>query len=66
MTGQFFVRGNGEPAKIWAWNTLPLSLFTMLGLGLGAYGKFVKGYNNLWLTAGFLPMSMYLLVASNR
>ena len=66
VNGQLFVRANSEPAKIYAWNKLPLALSTMLGLGLGAYGRFVKGYNNLWLIAGIIPMGMYLLVASQR
>ena len=66
MTGHWFVRSNSEPAKIWAWNKLPLTLSAMLGLSMGAYGRLAKGYNNLWLAAGLLPMSVYLLVASGR
>ena len=66
MTGHWFVRGKREPAKIWAWNKLPLTTFTMLGLSLGAYGRLVKGYNNLWLGAGLLPITMYMIVASQR
>ena len=66
MNGQLFVRSKSEPAKIWAWNKIPLALSAILGLSMGTYGKFVKGYNNLWLVAGFLPMSLYLLVASQK
>ena len=37
VNGQWFVRANSEPAKIYAWNKLPLALSTILGLGLGAF-----------------------------
>ena len=66
LTGQLYVRANSEPAKIWAWNILPIAVSATLGLSLGAYGKFVKGYNNLWLAAGILPVTAYILVASQR
>ena len=66
MSGHWFVRGKREPAKIWAWNKLPLTMFSMLGLSLGAYGRVVKGYNNLWLGAGLLPVTVYMIVASQR
>ena len=66
LTGQLYVRGNSEPAKIYVWNKAPLGIFAAGGLSLGAYGRFVKGYNNLWLVAGLLPVGMYMLVASGR
>ena len=61
-----FVRANGEPAKILAFEALPIIAFAGLGLTLGAYGTFVKGYNNLWLLAGIMPALVYLGVATAR
>ena len=61
-----FVRSNSEPAKIWVWNKFPLLLAMSSGLGLGAYGFFVKKFNFLWLVAGVFPATLYLLVASGK
>ena len=61
-----FTRANGEPAKIYAWKVIPLVVFTGLGLSLGGYGTFVKGYNNLWLVAGILPGLSYMALAASR
>ena len=66
LTGQTFVRSNASPAKIHVWNNLPILIATVSGFSLGAYGKFVKGYNSLWLLAGVLPVSCYMIVASGR
>lgn len=61
-----FTRARSEPAKMYAWKTLPVALSAGLGLSLGAYGTIVKGYNNLWLVAGLLPVIAYMGVAAQK
>lgn len=55
-------RANNEPAKIVAVKTIPALFYVGTGLGLGAYGKFAKGYSFLWLIAGVLPGMAYWAV----
>ncbi len=53
--GITFSRSRREPALLLGWNMKNIYLMTAIGLGLGFYGRFAKGYNNLWLIGGFLP-----------
>ena len=59
--GVTFSLGRKEPALLLGWNMTPFYLLTVIGLSLGFYGRFGKGYNNLWLIGGFLPGSGYML-----
>jgi hypothetical protein len=61
-----FTKTRGTPAHITAYNTLPL--LTLLGAGsaFGLYGKFVKGFNVLWLPAIVGPLVLGLLVNAAR
>lgn len=59
--GSFYVKGWKEPASIVAWKIYPLALLYGAALGIGGYARFVKGYNNLWLIAGFVPFWSYVL-----
>lgn len=57
--GLFFTKGVKEPASIVAWRVMPFAALWGFGAGVAAYGKFVKGYNILWLAAGFAPFWTY-------
>ena len=57
-----FARCRDEPAKLFAWNTMPLLALLGAGSALGLYGKFVRGYNLLWLPASVLPFAVGLIV----
>lgn len=41
-------------------------LFAGAGGALGAYGRFARGYNNLWLLAAALPVLSWSIVQSSR
>ena len=66
LTGYQFIRGNKEPALLVAVHKLELMLYVGAGGALGAYGRFVKGYNNLWLLAPVLPMMTFYLAMKAR
>ena len=57
---------SGMPAKLHGFN-IPF-MFGMLGLGsaAGFYGKFVRGYNKLWLVGGLVPFLMSVVYNEAR
>lgn len=57
----YFTRGRSEPALLKQWNTFPILGFLGAGMGFGLVGKFVRGYNILWLGATILPCALYLI-----
>ena len=57
--GHFYVKSRREPAGIFAWNVYPLAFLWVAGASIAVYARFIKGYNNLWLIAGFVPMWTY-------
>lgn len=58
--GTYYVKSMKEPAGILAWNVYPLALLWATGASIAGYARFIKGYNNLWLVAGFIPMWAYI------
>ena len=66
VTGYMFSRGRKEPALLQAWNKLEFLAFAGAGGALGSYGRFVKGYNNLWLAAAVVPLLTLSLVQRAR
>ena len=56
ITGYSFMRSSREPALLNAYPIFEVLGFAGAGGALGAYGRFVKGYNNLWLLAPVLPI----------
>ena len=40
--------------------------YTLAGLTVSLYGRFGKGYNNLWLIAGFVPGAVSLFIGYYR
>lgn len=58
----YFTRCRDEPAKLYAYNTLPLLALLGAGGAFGLYGKFVRGYNLLWLPASVLPFAVGLVM----
>jgi hypothetical protein len=65
-SSQIFYRANNEPAKIVALPTISTLFYFGSGLGLGAYGKFVRGYSFLWLIAGVLPAMTHMAVVKRN
>ena len=59
--GSHYTLGSKEPATILAWKQYPLLFSWLLSVGICGYGRFVRGYNNLWLIGGFLPCWTYIL-----
>ena len=55
-----------EPGLLKAWNVGEFLLFAGVGGAFGGYGRFVKGYNNLWLLAAGLPVLAWGLVQNAR
>lgn len=66
LTGYQFVRGKKEPAMLIAIHKLECLLFVGASGALGAYGRFVKGYNNLWLVAPILPIASFYFAMRAR
>ena len=66
VSGYTITRSRHEPALLHAWNNFEFLAFAGAGGALGAYGRFVKGYNNLWLAAAALPLMTLGLVQSAR
>ena len=57
----YFTKGYKEPASVLGWRWIPISLLFVFGGAVAVYGRFIKGYNILWLFAGFAPLDAYLL-----
>ena len=64
--GISFSRSRKEPALLVAYDMRSFYAYSIAGLAIGLYGRFGKGYNNLWLVAGFLPGAMSLIVGYYR
>ena len=45
-----------EPATIVAWKFYPILAFQGISVSIALYGRFIRGYNNLWLIGGFAPV----------
>lgn len=59
-SGSFYVKGMKEPASIIAWKTYPILAMWGISTAIAGYGRFIKGYNNLWLIGGYVPLWTYL------
>lgn len=44
----------------------PILALWGLSTGIAVYGRFLRGYNNLWLIAGYVPLWTYLLYGACR
>ena len=64
--GIFYVKGFKEPASLIGWNIYPLLLLYGVSVSIAVYGRFVRGYNNLWLIGGFAPFWTYALYNYSR
>lgn len=58
-SGRFYFKSNKEPAGIIAWNIYPLLALYGVSVAIAGYARVVRGYNNLWLAAGFAPFWTY-------
>jgi hypothetical protein len=59
--GLYFTKGWKDPASIFGWNVYSLLALYGVSVSTAVYGRFVRGYNNLWLVAGFVPFWTYVL-----
>jgi hypothetical protein len=66
VTGYLLTRSSKEPALIQGYQKLEFLAFLGAGGALGAYGRFVRGYNNLWLLAAVLPVISWSLTMKAR
>ncbi len=66
VTGYQFTRSSSEPALLKAWNKLELLAFLGAGGAFGAYGRVVRGYNNLWLAAAIIPVMTWSVTMGAR
>ena len=55
-----------DPAAITAWKFYPFAAVYGISVSIALYGKFIRGYNNLWLVGGFAPFWAYALYAYAR
>lgn len=55
------MKGFKEPASVIAWNVAPLGGLYVAAVSIALYARFIRGYNNLWLVAGFAPFWTYVL-----
>ena len=66
ITGYQFTRASNEPALLKAWHKGEILAMTGASFGMAGYGRFVRGYNNLWLLAAVLPIATLSLVQGAR
>ena len=59
-------RSRKDPALLVAMSNFEFMFFAGAGGALGAYGRFVKGYNNLWLLAPALPLATFYMAMKAR
>ncbi len=59
--GNFYMRGMKEPATLIGWKIYPIVAMWGLSASIAVYARFIRGYNNLWLVGGFIPLWSYLL-----
>ena len=62
LTGYSFTRSSSEPALLEAWHKFEFMFFGGAGAAMAGYGRFVRGYNNLWLLAAALPVMTWSMV----
>ena len=58
--GTYYTLSMKDPATLHAWKIFPILAFTGVSYGIAGYARFVKGYSNLWLVGGFVPIWGYL------
>lgn len=58
--GSFYFKSFKDPAGIIVWNTYPIVALWGICSAIAVYGRFIKGYNNLWLIGGYVPVWTYL------
>ena len=66
ITGYFLTLNKKEPSLLKAWNLGEFLLFAGVGGAFGGYGRFVRGYNNLWLLAAGLPVLIWSVFQNAR
>lgn len=59
--GSFYTLSMKEPALIHAWKIWPALIFGGISGSIAMYGRFIKGYNTLWLVGGFFPLAGYVI-----
>lgn len=64
--GTWYVRGNKEPASLWGWKIYPILALWGITTGIALYARFIRGYNNLWLIGGYVPLWAYLFYGVAR
>lgn len=45
---------------------IPIIALWGLSTGIALYGRFIRGYNNLWLIGGYVPLWAYLFYGLGR
>ena len=66
LTGYKLTRSKKEPALIKAWHKSEFLFFAGAGAAFGGYGRFARGYNNLWLVAAMLPVVTWAVTMQSR
>ena len=59
--GSYYFKNYKEPASLTAWKLYPLAAMWAATASIAGYARFVKGYNNLWLIGGFVPLWTYIV-----
>ena len=59
QNGSIYFKSVKEPAGIIQWSIYPLALLWAVSVGVAFYGRFIRGYNNLWLVGPFAPVWTY-------
>lgn len=66
VTGYMFTSSMKEPALLIGWQKFEAMAFLGAGVGMGAYARFVRGNNNLWLIAAGMPFCTWALCQRYR
>lgn len=61
QNGSFYFKSWKEPAGIVAWKIYPLAILYGVSVAIAGYARIIRGYNNLWIAAGFIPFWTYAL-----
>jgi len=64
--GTWYVRGNKEPAVLWGWKIYPILALWGISTGIALYARFLRGYSNVWLIGGYIPLWSYLFYGAAR
>lgn len=59
--GSFYFKSMKDPAGLIQWNMYTLGALYGVSVGIALYGRFVRGYNILWLAGGFAPFWTYAI-----